>query len=55
MTIGVIDAIEAAFAFSLTMVPTRSLRCLSVKPTVSPMTNSSRFVLGGVGGDAGSA
>lgn len=36
-----VTAIGTVFEFSLTTVPTRSFRCLSVNPTVSPMKNSS--------------
>lgn len=38
--------IDAVFALSRTMMPTRPLRCLSVKPTGSPMKNSSRCARG---------
>ena len=41
-----LTAMDAAFALSLTMMRTRSLRCLSVKPTSSPTKNSSRWARG---------
>ncbi|REG49576.1 hypothetical protein B0G80_5958 [Paraburkholderia sp. BL6669N2] len=53
MAFRIVTAIGVLFAFSRTMIPTLSLRCLAVTGTVSQMKNSSHSVRGG--GDAGRA